>query len=279
MRPCCNHQVTTVGWSPPIYCATASISSSATTAPSLIGRKALAVNLSDLAAMSSTPQAAFVSLLLPRSAAPELAKQLYAGLLDLAREFDVSLAGGDTNRWAGQLVINVAALGTLSERGPLRRGGAQVGDVILVTGALGGSRLEHHLTFQPRVTESLLLHHRYQLHAGMDLSDGLALDLSRLLTESNVGAIIETASIPIAEAARTLSRTSGRTPLQHALSDGEDFELLLTMSPKEASRLLQDQPLSVPVSQIGQIVDGPGQWQVDAHGNRSVLAPAGYLHK
>ena len=153
-----------------------------------------------------------------------------------------------------------------------------MGDEVLVTGVLGESRLEHHLTFQPRVRESLLLHHRYELHAGMDLSDGLALDLSRLLSESNVGAVIETASIPIADAARTRSRTSGRTPLQHALSDGEDFELLLTMSPDEAARLLQDQPLSVPVSRIGQIVDTPGQWQVDADGNRSILAPDGYLH-
>ena len=81
----------------------------ATTAPSLIGRKALAVNLSDLAAMGSTPQAAFVSLLLPRSATPHVAQQLYSACSNLAREFDVSLAGGDTNCWAGQLVINVAA--------------------------------------------------------------------------------------------------------------------------------------------------------------------------
>ena len=182
----------------------------ASTDPGLIGRKALAVSLSDLAAMAAIPEAAFVSLLWPRSADCQLARQLYEGLITLADSYQVAIAGGDTNRWDGSLVINVALLGSLSPRGPLRRRGAQVGDAILVTGQLGGSVLEHHLTFEPRLREARLLHDNYRLHAGIDLSDGLGLDLSRLLSESQVGAVIETAAVPISAAAETLSRSSGR---------------------------------------------------------------------
>jgi len=250
----------------------------ATTRPELVGRKALAVNLSDLAAMAATPYAAFVSLLLPQTADADLAHRLYDGLIELAQAYHVAVAGGDTNCWNGKLAINVALLGTLSPRGPLRRNGAVAGDAILVTGQLGGSLLERHLTFEPRVREALRLHEDYPLHAGMDLSDGLALDLSRLLAESQVGAEIEINSIPISQAARTLSQTSGRTPLQHALSDGEDFELLLTMAPDEADRLLRDQPLDVPITRIGTVVVERGQWQIDASRKRSPLPPEGYLH-
>ncbi len=251
---------------------------SATIAPELIGRKALAVNLSDLAAMAAVPQAAFISLLLPRSADPNLVYRLYDGILELARDYDVAVAGGDTNCWDGRLAINVALVGTVSSRGPLRRNGALVGDAILVTGLLGGSLLEHHLKFDPRVGEARQLHEDYLLHAGMDLSDGLALDLSRLLAESQVGAEIEASAIPISPAAHRLSETTGRTPLQHALSDGEDFELLITMAPSEADRLLRDQPLQVPITRIGTVVAERGQWELDSSGNRSPLPPKGYLH-
>lgn len=248
------------------------------TRPQQIGRKALAVNLSDLAAMASVPEAAFISLLLPRAAEPSLAQQVYEGLIALAEAYQVTIAGGDTNTWEGPLVINVTLLGSLSARGPLRRGGAQVGDAILVTGQLGGSLSGHHLTFQPRVREALLLHANYDLHAGMDISDGLALDLSRLLQESGAGAVIETPRIPIAPAAQAMSRSSGRSPLQHALSDGEDFELLITSSAAEADRLLHDQPLSIPITRIGTVVARRGQWQVDAQGHQTPLPASGYLH-
>ena len=147
-----------------------------------------------------------------------------------------------------------------------------------MTGQLGGSLLEHHLKFDPRVREARQLHDDYLLHAGMDLSDGLALDLSRLLTESQVGTEIEVSAIPISAAAHRLSKTSGRTPLEHALSDGEDFELLITLAPDEADRLLRDQPLQVPITRIGTVVAERGQWEVDSSGNRSPLPPNGYLH-
>ena len=172
--------------------------------PRLIGRKALAVNLSDLAAMASQPIAAVIAIALPRvgigSLTPlDLAKQLYEGLLPLAAEFDVALAGGDTNTHDGPLVISITALGTLTDRGPLTRRGGQPGDKLLVTGSLGGSILRHHFNFTPRIREAILLHERYELHAGMDISDGLALDLSRLADESGCGAVIRTDQLPISD--------------------------------------------------------------------------------
>ena len=138
-------------------------------APQRIGRQALAANLSDLAAMAARPLAAFVSIALPRTgganlSALDLAIQLYEGLLPLAAEFDICLAGGDTNTYDGPLVLSVTALGTVTGRGPLTRSGGKVGDWLLVTGALGGSILGHMLDFTPRVKEAIELHEKYDLH-------------------------------------------------------------------------------------------------------------------
>src|SRR5207244_13065635 len=130
--------------------------------------------------------------------------------------------GGDVNVWEHPLCGSVTVLGQPTAKGPLRRSGARVGDWILVTGSLGGSILGHHLDFEPRLAEALLLHERYLLHAGMDLSDGLALDLSRLADESGVGAVLRLTDIPVSPAAEQLSRQldDGVTPLDHALGDG-----------------------------------------------------------
>jgi thiamine-monophosphate kinase len=152
--------------------------------PRQIGRKALAVNLSDLAAMAAVPVAVVVSLALPRTAGLEFAWELYEGLLPLAAEFDTLVAGGDTNAWDGGLVINVTAIGRTTERGPLLRSGARPGDAIVVTGDFGGSILGKHFDFTPRVREALHLRANYDVHAAMDVSDGLSLDLSRLCEES-----------------------------------------------------------------------------------------------
>src|SRR5205823_7216128 len=123
-----------------------------------IGRQALGANLSDLAAMAAQPVAAFVSLALPRDGAAgkgalQMAIGLYEGLLPLAREFDVAIAGGDTNTYAGPLVISVTAMGQPSPRGPLTRSGGHPGDWLFVTGSLGGSILGHMFDFTPRVRE------------------------------------------------------------------------------------------------------------------------------
>ena len=149
--------------------------------PRLVGHKALGVNLSDLAAMAARPVTSFVSLALPRDGCGrlsplQLAIHLYEGMLPLAKRFKMTIAGGDTNSWDGPLAISITALGETTSHGPLTRSSAQVGDHLLVTGHLGGSLLGKHLHVEPRIDEALLLHSRYKLHAGIDISDGLALD-------------------------------------------------------------------------------------------------------
>lgn len=249
--------------------------------PRRVGRKALAVNLSDLAAMASRPLAGVVALALPRRGSMDLAVQLYEGMLPLAERYGLAIAGGDTNSWDGPLVISVTLLGQVSRRGPLRRGGARPGDWIVVTGAFGGSILGRHFDFEPRVEEALLLNERYVLGAGIDASDGLSLDLAHLAEESRCGAVVRLADVPIAEDARRLAdqRADGSTALDHALGDGEDFELILAVRPDEAQRMLADQPLGVPLTAIGHFVAEPGLWQLDPEGRRTPLAPRGYQHE
>ncbi len=248
--------------------------------PRRVGRKALAVNLSDLAAMAAFPLAAVLAVALPRKGGHELAVQLYEGILPLAENYELAIAGGDTNSWDGPLVITATLLGQVTPRGPLLRKGAMAGDRIVVTGAFGGSILGRQFDFEPRVKEALLLNDRYELHAGMDVSDGLAIDLSRLLGESGVGAIVQTDQLPVHDDARRLAglRDDGRTPLEHALGDGEDFELLLAVPPDEARRMLAEQPLGVPLSEIGQFTAEAGLWQREADGPVRPLAPSGWEH-
>jgi thiamine-monophosphate kinase len=256
--------------------------------PRRIGRQALGVNLSDLAAMASTPLAAVISLALPRHKARgiaplPLAIALYEGLLPLAKEFDVAIAGGDTNTYDGPLVINVTALGQLTDRGPLTRTGGRPGDWLLVTSALGGSILGHLFDFTPRVREAILLHERYELHAGIDISDGLAIDSSRLATASGCGAVIYVDHVPISADAYRLTNQE-RAPdraanaLQHALSDGQDFELLIAAAPEAAQEILRDQPLGCPITHVGQLVSDAGLWQESKSGERSALKPIGWVH-
>ena len=248
--------------------------------PSRVGRKAIAVNLSDLAAMAARPVAVVVSLALPRQGAAELSRAIYQGILALTTRFDVAVAGGDTNTWDGDLVISVTALGETTAKGPLRRDGARPGDLILATGSFGGSILGKHFDFEPRVHEALQLHERYELHAGIDVSDGLTLDLSRLAAESRCGAALSLEAIPIDPAAYRLveQQDASTTALQHALSDGEDFELLLAVPPAEAQRIVQDQPLDTPITCIGQMVAQPGLWQREPAGALRPLEARGFEH-
>jgi thiamine-monophosphate kinase len=244
-----------------------------------VGHKALAVNLSDLAAMAARPLAAVVALALPRTGALDTAIGIYQGLLPLAERYRVAIAGGDTNTWDGPLVVSVTLIGQITQRGVLKRAGAMPGDAIVVTGEFGGSILGKHLDFEPRVNEALHLHERYELHAGMDVSDGLSLDLARLAEASECGAVIDLPAVPVAKAALELAqfRRDGVTALDHALRDGEDFELLLAASSKEAQRILTEKPIELPLSIIGHFVREPGLWQNTESGH-APLAPRGYLH-
>jgi thiamine-monophosphate kinase len=244
--------------------------------PSAIGRKALAVSLSDIAAMAGKPLAAVVALALPKRGGRPLAEGIHAGIAALADEFDVTIAGGDTNSWDGPLVISSTVLGSTTGRGPVRRDGAKPGDWILVTGDLGGSILGKHLTFRPRVHEAIALHQAAELHAMIDISDGLAADLHHVLEESGVGATIRVADLPISEAARHFD--DSRSPIEHALGDGEDFELLFTVSPEDGRKLCAHPPGDVSLAHIGEITAEATCTLIDTAGHRVPLPPLGWVH-
>jgi len=218
---------------------------------------------------------------LPRRGGMQLARALYEGMLPLAEQYDLAVAGGDTNSWDGPLVVSVTLIGRVTADGPLRRDGARPNDRILVTGSFGGSILGRHLDFEPRVREAVLLNQRYELHAGIDCSDGLSVDLAHLAEHSGCGAIIETASVPIHVDAQRLAeqRADGSTPLDHALSDGEDFELILAVPPADAKRLLADAPLETPLTDIGCFTAEPGLWQATGQGAPQQLIPRGWQHE
>ncbi len=247
--------------------------------PRLVGRKALAVNLSDIAAMAGRPIAAVVSVGLPRQGGAVLAEELYRGMRELADQFQTAIVGGDTNSWDGSLVISVTLLGEPTGSGPVRRSGARPGDWLFVTGPLGGSIRGKHRTFTPRIAEAIELHAVAQLDAMIDISDGLAADLNHLCVESGCGALLREAAIPVSDAARQMD--DGGTPLDHALGDGEDFELLFAVPPEHGRELLRTQPLQragVRLERIGECLPEMGMWLETAAGKRRVLPPTGYQH-
>ena len=228
---------------------------SSSQSPVEIGRKALAVNLSDVAAMAGVPRFALVSLALPRSASDRLAVSVFEGLKSMANEFDTAIVGGDTTSWNGPFVINVAIVGEVAGERAVKRSGARPGDWLFVTGELGGSLSGRHLTFAPRVREAQTLHQTVELHAMIDVSDGLVADLYHILEESGTGAILNATAIPISAAAR--HSAADQSPLEKALGDGEDFELLFAVSPEDGAKLVSTNPLEIGLSHIGEITAEP----------------------
>ncbi len=248
--------------------------------PEQVGRKALAVNLSDIAAMAGRPVAAVVSFALPRGRATELGKRIYEGLARLADSLDVALAGGDTTVTDGPLVISVTVIGTPSTGGSVLRNGAQPGDRLLVTGCLGFSREGHHLDFTPRLSEAAALQNSGGLHAMIDISDGLAADLHHVLRASGVGAKLWADRIPVRDPAPSTGTSDDpRTPLEHAISDGEDFELLAAVAPDAAATLLAKPHCETRLSDIGVVVQGHSAELLMPDGQLVVLPPLGYEHQ
>ena len=239
---------------------------SAIHSPRQIGRKVMNRNLSDCAAMACLPTIAVTTAALPRGVGLEYAKDLYLGLRDAADPFDCSIVGGDTASWSGRLALTVTILGRSAGITPITRADAKVGDDIYVTGALGGSILGRHMTFAPRVKLGRELAATGEVHAMIDISDGLSRDLGQICRLSQVGAEIDAASIPIHEDAAKMK--DGRAPLDHALNDGEDHELLFTGKLKA---------LPPSVVRIGQIVAGSQITIIDKGGSRPLVA-GGWEH-
>lgn len=248
--------------------------------PFQVGRKSLAVNLSDVAAMAGQPRYALVSLALskglPESDREDFSKQLFEGLHSMATQFETVIVGGDTTSWDGPVVINVAIVGEISSGKAITRAGAQLGDWIFVTGRVGGSIDGHHLDFIPRVSEALVLRDNCDLHAMIDVSDGLVADLYHILEESGVGACLDESSIPVSEAADSMN--DDRSPLEHALGDGEDFELLFTVSAADGQRLISQNPLPIQLSHIGEITAADACHIRDSSGKESDLPRLGWSH-
>jgi thiamine-monophosphate kinase len=246
------------------------------TKPELIGHKALARCLSDIAAMAGTPTAALVTLALPRQFEPACIQSIYAGMNDLARRYGVAIVGGETTTNPERILISIALLGTVARDKCILRAGAKTGDGIFVTGELGGSLASgKHLDFEPRLAEGRWLAERFPIHAMIDLSDGLAGDLPHILKASNVGAELLSNAIP----ARKL-RSEHKTPLEAALTDGEDFELLFTLPSAEAVPLVDAWKKEFPklrLSCIGKITAESGL-RIRNRRNIEPLNAHGYVH-
>lgn len=246
--------------------------------PARVGRKALAVNLSDAAAMGAGPVAAVCCYSLPRAMSLEAAQELHLGVRELADRHQVEIAGGDLTTWDGGLAISIALLGRPYGPRPWRRDGARPGDIIAVTGPLGGSLAGRHLDFAPRLDVARALATaeaagRTLVHAAMDISDGLSLDLRRLARESGVGAELDAGRIPVSA---DVPPGPEDQRWRRALGDGEDFELLLCLSPEgwDMAREL------VTLHDIGRVRPlGEGLTWITGAGRRWPLPELGYIHR
>jgi thiamine-monophosphate kinase len=192
-------------------------------------------------------------------------------LREAAGAFGCAVVGGDTGSWGGKLALSVTILGRSGGTAPVTRSGARPGDVLCVTGALGGSLLGRHMDFRPRVNEAIALAVLGPPTSMIDLSDGLSRDLGHLCRESGVGAVVMAGAVPVHEDAVRMRR-DGRTPLDHALHDGEDYELLFTVGPGTVK------DLPAPAHVIGAIQSGPGVWLQHPDGRREPLGPKGWEH-
>lgn len=239
--------------------------------PFQIGWKSLGCGLSDIAAMGGIAKYAAVSLGLPSKCSLEFVDGIYKGTQSLGRRFGVDIIGGDTN-YSKALIIDVAVLGFVEPNKLTLRGGAKVGDIICVTGSLGGSyKSKKHLKFIPRLKEARALVRDFKINSMIDISDGLSTDLNHIAKESKVGACIYEELVPVSKGAS----------LNAALNEGEDFELLFTVPVNEARRLATKKPTSIKlaITQIGEIVDREmGVKIIDRFSKVKELKPKGFQH-
>ena len=255
-----------------------------TLSPFLLGARALAVNLSDIAAMGGTPIVALLALSIPSSVPLHQLKEFYKGFLQQAKKFQVQLVGGDLDASPKGWRVNVTLIGETAH--PIYRSGAELADEIWVTGELGSSAMglkllqqkkkviqnfkKAHLRPIPRVKEGIALSEKKLAHALIDVSDGLLLDLERLCEASGVGAEIEAELIP----------RHPSCPLNVALAGGEDYELLFTASSRNAQKIQKIfEKLKTPVHKIGRIVDRKNKVRVlDAQKKPLHFSLKGFRH-
>jgi thiamine-monophosphate kinase len=238
----------------------------------LIGRKALARNISDIAAMGGIPTYAVISLGIPPLVKATFVMELFQGINEIAKKFHINIVGGDTSK-ASKTFISIALLGWVEKSKLVLRSTARKGDLIFVTGNLGASfKTGKHLNFTPRIKESRFLVGKYKPTAMIDISDGLVLDLHHILEASRCGAFIYEEFIPRAP----------KAGLHNALYDGEDYELLFTLPGTKAARLIRNLRKSrhkFPISCIGELVDKKcGLIFIDSKYRLSKLAPRGFTH-
>lgn len=277
----------------------------ATISAEQLGRKALSVNISDVAAMGGIPVLALISLGIPRKLTVKFLDAFYDGLDQVSRKYGVELAGGDTVASPELFYINVTVLGEARKDRLFTRRGARPGDKILVTGSLGDSALglkllrsprrhwsatgrdkkaviEKHLDPEPRMAESrMLAGSDAEITSMIDISDGLVQDLGHICAASGVGADLYAGALPQSAA---LKRICGRNRLdcmEFVLSGGEDYELLFTTTPEDVKKITErSQKAEAPMTVIGEIVPEPGKLSLVAENGRRepIRRPRGYDH-
>jgi thiamine-monophosphate kinase len=255
--------------------------------PEVVGRRCLTRGLSDIAAMGGVPIAAFLSLALHGKTAQRWVDGFLKGLLALAKEFHVTLAGGDTAESPAGVLADIMVLGSVPRGRAVLRSTAKVGDDIYVTGELGGATAALELLFAgtqlsakdfprhfhptPRVNVGQVLREKSWPSAMIDTSDGLSTDLEHICEESGVGAELFSAAIPLAN----VGRRARPVDLRLALHGGEDYELLFTASPKKA---IPSRIAGVAVTKIGRIIRGRGMFLVEGKGRKTKFKAGGWQH-
>ena len=233
----------------------------------LVGRKALAVSISDIAACGGIPRHAVVSLGLPKNMKVKEVDLLSKGIFELARKYRINIVGGDISA-SEKLIIDVSLLGEVSKAKLCLRRGAKAGDIIMVTGSFGGSIKAKHLRFIPRLKEARFLTDNFKINSMIDVSDGLIQDLRHILEQSSAGAVIYESLVPLSKEAKDT---------QEALCSGEEFELLFTASRKEANRIIKSSKYHFKV--IGEIMpESFGLRLIDYKNKYSKLKLSGFRH-
>ena len=255
--------------------------------PEVVGHRCLTRGLSDIAAMGGVPLAVFLSLALPDKLPQRWVDSFLKGLLKLADEFRIPLAGGDTAESKAGILADIVVLGSVPRGKAVLRSGANAGDRIYVTGELGGAAAALHELFAgrkarvsdfprhfhpvPRIAIGEFLRMKGLASAMIDLSDGLSTDLAHICEESGVGVEIIVSALPKA----AIGKTGLQVKLSDALDGGDDYELLFTAAPhKRVPRRIH----GVPISPIGRVIRGKRISVIDAKGVRSELKPQGWEH-